>query len=283
MIAATLGTIAPITDIEDAQQAMSRNGAESLAVARALAEEGTFANAELINSQESDDFRHTSLSLNPGVLAGFLTVNANAGEAWSVSSQEELLDRGFPLFAKIKERAERLEHRGNMFLYRGDVRTLTIKIDRLERAYRRTLEAHPDWPIAQAVRGLNEIDHRALTILIGKDLNFADADDELFLGEGLARAVAGDVLVAVYRHFGIPRLRKPENVSAVVWPDVLVAAMDGTPTICRIMVWTSRPKKGDTPITLRTSGSEAAILIVRREITNIAVTEYPISARQGKR
>lgn len=204
MIAATLGTIAPITDIEDAQQAMSRNGAESLAVARALAEEGTFANAELINSQESDDFRHTSLSLNPGVLAGFLTVNANAGEAWSVSSQEELLDRGFPLFAKIKERAERLEHRGNMFLYRGDVRTLTIKIDRLERAYRRTLEAHPDWPIAQAVRGLNEIDHRALTILIGKDLNFADADDELFLGEGLARAVAGDVLVAVYRHFGIP-------------------------------------------------------------------------------
>ncbi len=193
LVASTLGIVSAAADMEDVQIAMRKHGAERLQIARAFTEEGRLASTGLISLDDEDDLLHRPAAVSPEVIAPFLGCDGREYEGFDVQSQDQLLERCFPLFSKLRERAASLENSfGRFFHSRSSVEAINRRIDRLARALWATFERHPQWPLSQTRWKLNRQETEMIVALIGKDLGFCDCDDELFLGEGLARAASSE-------------------------------------------------------------------------------------------
>jgi AAA+ superfamily predicted ATPase len=193
LVASTLG-IAPMpSDLEDFQKMLRRSVVEQLKVARALSEDGPLARAGLITVNEADVMCGLA-TVDPSVTAPFLGQNPEEFEGWEVQSQEQIFERCLQLFAKLYERSASLDGAMRHFMHpRFGLHATNRRIDRLTRALWATFERHPDWPISGLRWKLSWQETHMIVVLMGKELGFCNADDDLFLGEGIARAASADL------------------------------------------------------------------------------------------
>ena len=106
-------------------------------------------------------------------------------------SQEQVYERLFQLFTKLGERSASLKVRCTISCDpRFGLQAANRRIERLTRALWATLERHPEWPLSSLRWELSRQETQMVVVLIGKDLGLCDADDELFLGDGIARAAS---------------------------------------------------------------------------------------------
>jgi SpoVK/Ycf46/Vps4 family AAA+-type ATPase len=109
-------------------------------------------------------------------------------------TQEQIFERCLQLFSKLRDRSASLDAGMHHFAHpRFGLRAANRRIDRLTRALLATLERHPDWPISRLRWKLSWQETQMVVVLIGKELGFCNADEDLFLGEGIARAVSTDL------------------------------------------------------------------------------------------
>jgi len=192
LIASELGMIPVVHDIEDLQEAMGRRGAEGLAVARAMTEEAALVVSDTVTVDDSNDrYSQASFQLSREVLEPFLRGGPAAQPGWDVATQEDLLQKAYPLFRELNERSEELD--GRFHRFRGPKTSLNArdrKIEQLTRAMRRSLDLHSDWPISRINACLADAELQIALVLIGKELGYLDAHHELFTGEGLARCAS---------------------------------------------------------------------------------------------
>lgn len=193
LAASALGIVSAASDMEDYQKLLRRSVAEQLKVARALSEEGCLAKAGLITVNEPDDTCGL-VSVDPSVTALFLGQNPEELEGWEVQTQEQLFERCVPLFGKLRERSASLDGAMHHFMHsRFGLEAIHRKIERLTRVLLATLERHPDWPISGLRWKLSCQELQMIVLLIGKERGSCNADDEIFLGEGIARAASASL------------------------------------------------------------------------------------------
>ena len=194
MIAAELGMIDLVHTIGTLQDVMNRKGEEALAVARALSNEATLVASETITVDDTNDrYSMASLELSRGVVEPLLR-GVPAQPGWEVQSQNDLLQKAYPLFRELNERSEELD--AGYHWFRGPRVKFSArdrKIEQLTKTMRRTLDRHSDWPISRINAGLSDPELQITFVLIGKEMGYLDSQHELFKGEGLARCVSFSV------------------------------------------------------------------------------------------
>jgi len=180
-----------ITDIDDVQIAMRERGERGIEVVGALQEDATLARAGLIEVEPDEVLTSTRICISPEFLAPLLSGPTESGkDVWQVSSQDELLDRCCPLVGVLRERAEVLERIG-AGMGRRELGLCNSRIRRMTGLLLRSLAGHEDWPAVSFLREIQDQDQLLVVILlIGKELGFLNADDEVLLGEGIARAIS---------------------------------------------------------------------------------------------
>jgi AAA+ superfamily predicted ATPase len=202
-----LGIVQPLSDMEDLQKAMRRNVSEQLKVARALSEGGALAKAGLITVNDPEDMSGF-VTVDPSIMAPFLGQNTEEFEGWNVERQEQIFDKFSQLFAKLRERSASLDSTMHFLHHRPGFHPVNRKIERLTRVLWATLERHPEWPISCLRWETSWPETQMVMVLIGKELGFCDADDDLFLGEGLARAASTD-MYKVIQNLGALKRERP--------------------------------------------------------------------------
>jgi len=194
LVASAIGIIPRIQQIANIQEAMNRSGRDRLIVARAFAEHAKLMTEGLVTLDDEEDFAESNITVSHELLAPLLSHDASVDKGWEIKTQEELLARIYPLFTELNDRAQLLDGQGFRFhMMSGLVTPTNRKIERLTKRVARTLEFHPEWPINQIVGGLNWSELDIVVVLIGKDLGYLDASDDLFCGEGLARCASSQI------------------------------------------------------------------------------------------
>jgi SpoVK/Ycf46/Vps4 family AAA+-type ATPase len=194
LIASAIGIIPRIQQIANIQEAMNRSGRDRLIVARAFAEHAKLIAEGLVSLDDEDDFAESNITVSQELLAPLLSHDASHDKGWEVKNQEELFARIYPLFTELNDRAQLLDGQGFRFhMMGGLVMPTNRKIERLTKRLIRTLEFHPDWEINEIIGGLSWTELHMVVALIGKDLGFLDASDDLFCGEGLARCASSQI------------------------------------------------------------------------------------------
>ncbi|MDO8433076.1 MAG: ATP-binding protein [Candidatus Binatus sp.] len=194
LVASAIGIIPRIQQIANIQEAMNRSGSDRLIVARAFAEHAKLMAEGLISLDDEEDFAESNITVSQELLAPLLNLDASADKGWEVKTQEELLARIYPLFTELNDRAQLLDGQGFHFhMMSGLVMPTNRKIERLTKRLVRTLEFHPDWEINHVAGGLNWSELHIMVALIGKDLGYLDASDDMFCGEGLARCASPQI------------------------------------------------------------------------------------------
>ncbi len=115
LIASEFGLIPSVQDIEDLQKVMNRQGAESLAIARALTNEAILIASEAVSvDEDAPRLRRRPIQLSQQILEPFL----HGGECfpgWQLATPEELWQKCYPLFRALHERSEALTGRRSRF------------------------------------------------------------------------------------------------------------------------------------------------------------------------
>jgi hypothetical protein len=180
-----------ISDIDDVQLAMRGRGERGIAIVGALQEDATLARAGLIEMEPDEVLTHSRVAISSEFLAPLLSGGQDpAKEAWQVATQDELLDRCYPLVGLLRERSEVIQRMG-CGSSRGDLALCNSRIRRMVGLLRRSMVSHEAWPAVAFLSGLATSEELLIALLlIGKELGFVGVDDDVFLGEGLARAVS---------------------------------------------------------------------------------------------
>lgn len=189
-----LGVVESIHDVQDLQRRGGRSGRYRLAVIRALAEDGRLVRSGLVEVGECDVPIDRNVALSWQAIARLLSRDGKGVRPWQVKTAEAALDRCYPLCGELVNRARSLgDERRYLWRY-GNVKESTRKIERMIRDLVRTLECHPEWRLHQLLKPRFSAEElQMLVVLMGKELGFFESDDEVFSGEGLARAASKTV------------------------------------------------------------------------------------------
>jgi len=185
------GMIDRAGDVEDLQKALGRGGADGLAVVRALAPDSRLASKGLVILDEDDQPVSTDVMASPDFVEPLIGKSKRRASGWRVRTHDELLDRLYEFFKTLRENSQELGDDDSRHGWKRDARKRAMKLFRLTRCLCTTVKSRPSWPIAELVTGkLSDAESRIGIFLIGKELGFHGADDQLFTGESIARAVS---------------------------------------------------------------------------------------------
>ena len=194
LILSGVGMVDTISDVEDLQKLTRRRGRERLAVVRALADESRLVSSGLVEVGEGDAPIDRSITLSSQALAPLLSRDGKGASAWRVKRPEELLDRCYPLCRALADRSRSIDEQRRYHWSCDDPKETTRKIDRLTRDLVRTLELHSDWALHQLLVPVFSTAELAIVItLLAKERGYFESNDDLFTGEGLAKAASRSV------------------------------------------------------------------------------------------
>lgn len=186
------GMVARTSDIEDLQARMGLSGRDGLALVKAFRSEGRLAASGLVVLEPGSQPVLTEVTASPAFLDPLLGLGS-ANSAWRVKTYDDLLDRCHALFKTLKARAEALDD-SSWKDETPECARQTAALKRLMKTLRATVRLHSGWPMRDLVRsGLAEAGLHMILVLLGKELGFLQADDDLFTGAGLARAASTSV------------------------------------------------------------------------------------------
>jgi len=186
------GMVARTADIEDLQARMGLSGRDGLALVKAFRSGGRLAANGLVVLEPGSQPVLTEVTAAPAFLDPLLGLGS-ADSAWRVKTHDELLDKSHALFRALKARAEALDD-SSWTDETPECARQTAALKRLMKTLRATDRLHPRWPMRELMRsGLAEAELQMVLVLVGKELGFLQADDDLFTGDGLARAVSTSV------------------------------------------------------------------------------------------
>ncbi len=166
---------------------------------RMLSEHGRLYRAKILSFDDPEyDLAIRTPVVDSALVDVILSQNSELATGWKVKNERELFDRLNNLTRALMKKSDCLRDLsfglGNERLSRKWTRQVTRLLIDLEQ----TLSQHPRWKLAEIQ---NEIPHSAeFTIflaLLGKHLGHAAADDCLFTGGGLARAVSDEMFEVI--------------------------------------------------------------------------------------
>ncbi len=167
-------------------------GDRAVEALRCMSEDGRLYRSSLIMYEDKDeDLRDRDLVVDPVILDMVLLKRNQVPVGWGVKTEKELYVRLAELTAALHKKAEALQ-----WIMRGRDQGAEFykhrrRVERLIHLLDDTLALHRAWGVA---RLLDALGHRSAEImmmaLVGKELGHLNADDELFLGTGLARAAS---------------------------------------------------------------------------------------------
>ncbi|MBN1256585.1 MAG: ATP-binding protein [Planctomycetes bacterium] len=179
----------------DIVQALERPGDKLVKIIRCMSEQGRLFKAKLISYEDEDeDLCERRLVVDPGLVDSIIYGKAKYHLGWPVKSEGELLDRLCFLTRALQKKSDALEG-----LVRGHGNEMEFckfsrKADRLGNSLDETLALHSDWRISNFLNdpesGFKGNQRTILLTLLGKELGHLSANDTLFQGGGLARAVS---------------------------------------------------------------------------------------------
>ena len=164
--------------------------AERLRMARALDSEGRLIREGLI---EIETFGPFGDQPRAAIALKSALIDRDERAALPVRGQDEMLDRTHPLFEALRERKSALET-ARHFAHRGDLDRCNQQVRRAASVLWRTLDYNrqlPLWRLRHAQ--LDDAEAHIVILLIGKELGFAEAGDDLFSGDGLAQSASESI------------------------------------------------------------------------------------------
>lgn len=170
---------------------------------RLLSEDGRLYKRKLIfYADEEVELKDRAVLADPNLVEGILYRRERGALAWRVKSEEELRDKLGSLTRAFMKKSEAVEALENGW---GDAAThfkSSRALQRLLDGLFETLRSRPAWRLSRLLlgdRAFKDAQRRVLLVLYGKELGHVEADDDLFQGIGIARAVSAS-LDQVRRH-----------------------------------------------------------------------------------
>ncbi len=181
-------------DCKEIMQFLNVPGNRAVEALRRMSEDGRLYRKKLIvYEDENRDLRDRDLIVDPALLDAVLRDNQRVPQGWTVKNERQLYKRMGDLTNTLRKKSDELMHHMNGHGRSSDFFMCCRKADRMFELLWETLELHRGWGIYRLFeqRALRRKPIITITLaLIGKELGHLGADDELFLGNGLARAAA---------------------------------------------------------------------------------------------
>ncbi len=188
-----LGMRKSVHDIEDLQAALKLDEADSINVVKALCPEGRLACSELVILDHEETPMETRVRVSREFLGPLISNDRDLHGGWDVSSYQALLDRTYTIVQSLQQRAEKIRDKQRRdTIDQSEIAEISYRMRRHIRTLHQTLDEHPKWPL-RVIFDLGKREEQIVLALLGKELGFYLSHDDLFTGEGLARAVSRDV------------------------------------------------------------------------------------------
>ncbi|MCZ6603110.1 MAG: hypothetical protein O6952_08890, partial [Planctomycetota bacterium] len=178
------GMVDRVSDIEDLQKLVCRRGKDGLNVVKSLQGGSRLVAREMVILETGDLPVLSEIKPGPNFLEPLL-VKGHLQVGWRVKNYEDLLDRTYAIFRALRQRADELSSTERWNTADPDTSKTTTQIKRLLYKFYSTASEHPEWPMIGLLdSGLQRQDLYVVILLLGKELGFQSASDELFTGEG---------------------------------------------------------------------------------------------------
>ena len=170
-------------------------GKQAVQAMRNMSEDGRLVKSGLVAYEDpEEDLRDRDLVADPVLVQAVLDENGDLRLGWPVKTEAELHRRLSSLTRVLHTWQDELDsaHRG--YGYARGLFRARRKVELLLRGLRQTLKLHPNWKFSalftSQVFPSREAERLIVLALVGKELGHLHADDDLFEGGGLARAVS---------------------------------------------------------------------------------------------
>ena len=183
---------------KDVTEFLDVSGKRALDALRCMSEKGRLFSAGLIaHGDRDDDLSQRTLVVDPVLLDEILFERRKSRSDAATVTQEEFYRRRLAdLIVAYRNRARELDDLISGYGSASDHFKYSRQAERAHRSAEEILTLHPGWALSRCMRlsGLARNPHNRtiFLVLLGKEFSHLEADDNLFRGEGLALAVAGD-------------------------------------------------------------------------------------------
>ncbi len=194
----------PIKTCGEVPDVLGIEGIERLEVLRSLTSDGRLCTSRLISfDNPDDDFCDRRIALDPALVEFILHGSGQVGRGWPVKTEEELHQRLGGLTTAFGRKSDvMMFYEPRLPGMSNDLYRISRRIRSLWIGFVTTLEQHSQWKTSKwlsAGPSIRSSDEAMISaILLGKALGHMPADDDLFTGIGLARAVSPAVEEVVY-------------------------------------------------------------------------------------
>jgi hypothetical protein len=166
-------------------------GRKKLAALRAFSETGRLFRSKIITFDDIyEDVVERRPVLDPVLVETVLMPRMQSEGGWSLRRESQLLERLPGLTRVLMRKGDEIASVLRGFGDSGDAFRWARKAERLLGKLIATLKQHPDWKLSQVAQNLAEADFTVVLALLGKRLGHLHAEESLFTGGGLARAVS---------------------------------------------------------------------------------------------
>ena len=181
-----------ISDVSDMLGVLSRSPAQSLKALRALSETGALMKKGLVYCDDpDDDLRSRSMAINSELTESVLQGRPDGARGADIRNEKDLQRLLARLTRVMQKKSDALNDVLRGFSGRQTFQKWRSKQEGLLHTLDAALNAHPDWPLSRARKAMQPapLDWCITLALMGKQLNHISAEDPLFTGGGLCRAV----------------------------------------------------------------------------------------------
>ncbi|MBN2579345.1 MAG: ATP-binding protein [Pirellulales bacterium] len=170
---------------------MGLQGRKKLAALRAFAETGRLFRSKIITFDDVyEDVVERQPILDPVLVETVLAPRSQRGGGWDLTRETQLYERLPGLTRVLMRKGDEIWNVLRGWGETGSVFRWARKAERLLGKFTATLKRNPEWKLAQAAQRLAEVEFAIMLALLGKRLGYLHAEESLFTGGGLARAVS---------------------------------------------------------------------------------------------
>ena len=197
----SLGLFKRIDTAFELQTALKKDARRRLEILRAITRQSRLVSSGLVILREEDIPTENEVRASSEFLVPLRSNNGRPSDVWTVKTYEELLDHLAPLVRTLYDRSESIAHeQAGWDQGKDDIDKASRRVKRLLQTLDKTLQEHHDWRFFDFFQSdLTNAEKLIVIALMGKDLGFLSPDNDLFTGEGLARAASSSV--ATVRHW----------------------------------------------------------------------------------
>ncbi|HHN46129.1 MAG TPA: hypothetical protein ENN09_01690 [Planctomycetes bacterium] len=186
----------PLGTCADVVSELGISGSRVLETLRMLSEHGRLFRAGLIYYEDPDeDLRDRRVMVDPGLVETVLYEQGKTKPGWPVESEEELYKKLGRFTRTLEGKSDALRRMEVVEGGMGDFLKLSRRADRLLGGLQKTLDANREWKLRNLLDYEGQLcpaEQLIVIALLGKALGHLPADNDLFTGNGLARAIADD-------------------------------------------------------------------------------------------